>query len=803
MRTIHVIAFLLLSTASYAQSSIAELAKQAELANDPLSKYERVYSYSNGLAEAILTTEEEGSKRGIVDEEGNVYVSFIYDRIELVKEGNEYKDNLYRATINGKKGLVNSQNSTLLPCEYVYLQQKKGDIWLIGKDYKYGYIQLNGTQNVTTKIPCIYSTIKDYTEDQPIEAIYLDKKGLIDCQNNTIVPFEFDEIGNFNNQGIVWVKKNNLYGLYSKEGTLLQPCEMAEVYTLSAKGEKQPVTFEKNLTLPDSLVFIVCNERIGVMDATSGNTLIPSSYKHLTPIINGKLFYKSNGKWGIVSLENQIIQQAVYEKVVAGNESLTETHIPTQLLKANMYVSDSGLWGMLRRDGTKLIPVRYDSLGTYSENRIVAKKSGKYGYLDESGKEVIPFVHFGAADFSDELAAVQDEKGKFLFINKTGEIVIKPHSYDKVGKFVNGTCKVYRKDKVWEIDKEGKKVKDSKRDASEVDAADGAQGANADLRSSFLKGGNDEILVKGFSEKDFLNLGKQDGKALGNASSPMNENDKSSDEQSVNSSVSEEELYKMSMCMNYVDGGALNKLYAQLYTTVKKQCPKEKYMAYLWNDQWAASVKSNISSWLTHKECPLNAEEKLYVAAKALEDSDLENYEKVLNWQVNLKGWMQSWQRVAKVPMPSICDKIKAKISTHVLGFELGTGNYYEVMKSLDQRRITYIKGTAIDPSCTMVTSNVKYATETFDDAHIAYTGAGGTIGYVLFSKRINEPELSTFYNHIIKDWFDSAMVYKSLKSMDGDDVVYSDGVTDIVVQRDSRYVYVHVKKHGLAQRYF
>lgn len=40
-------------------------------------------------------------------------------------------------------------------------------------------------------------------------------------------------------------------------------------------------------------------------------------------------------------------------------------------------------------------------------------------------------------------------------------MVIKPHEYDRVGHFQNGTCKVYRKNKVWEIDREGKKVKDS------------------------------------------------------------------------------------------------------------------------------------------------------------------------------------------------------------------------------------------------------------------------------------------------------------------------------------------------------
>lgn len=76
----------------------------------------------------------------------------------------------------------------------------------------------------------------------------------------------------------------------------------------------------------------------------------------------------------------------------------------------------------------------------------------------------MPFIYTYVGNFSDGLAAVKDEKGKYLFVNKTGEVVIKPHSYDSVHKFVDGKCKVYKDGKVWEIDKDGKKIKNSKKD---------------------------------------------------------------------------------------------------------------------------------------------------------------------------------------------------------------------------------------------------------------------------------------------------------------------------------------------------
>ena len=116
---------------------------------------------------------------------------------------------------------------------------------------------------------------------------------------------------------------------------------------------------------------------------------------------------------------------------------------------------------MLKANGEDFIPVKYDSLGMSSDNMLVAKVGDKYGFLNEYGKETVPFIYPQAHDYSEGLAAVVNENGKYLFIDKLGSIIIKPKEYDRVGNFQNGTCKVYRKDKVWEIDREGKKVKDS------------------------------------------------------------------------------------------------------------------------------------------------------------------------------------------------------------------------------------------------------------------------------------------------------------------------------------------------------
>jgi hypothetical protein len=67
--------------------------------------------------------------------------------------------------------------------------------------------------------------------------------------------------------------------------------------------------------------------------------------------------------------------------------------------------------------------VNYEALGLYHEGLAVAKKDGKYGYLDINGNIVIPFIYDIAFDFEDGIANVH-VKYYDGYIDKTGREVI-------------------------------------------------------------------------------------------------------------------------------------------------------------------------------------------------------------------------------------------------------------------------------------------------------------------------------------------------------------------------------------------
>lgn len=459
-RALYIIILALLPMVSYAQS-IADLTKKAEIEKNPLHIYSDIGFYHNDLYIVRKDNDKEGTYAyGVVDNDGTVYIPVEYDQIEFEKEGREYKDNIYKCKKKEKWGLVSSTNGILLPCEYSSLEGN--GIWRTCKSGKYGYVQLNATSSITTLIPCIYESLGKYSADSYIRATLKGKKGMIDSQNKIIIPFEYSKVGNpchtSNGYSIIWVEKDGKLGIYNDDGKELQPCDIDKAYILT---ENNSIELSYTDCPSTDYIYIVRNGLTGLISGSTFETIIPCMYEYLSPIKTSKAFYKANGKWGIIDANNKTIQLAIYDNVEIDGSTLSEQKMPSMAFQSNMYVRNNGKVGMLKANGEDFIPVKYDSLGMYSDNMLVAKVGDKYGFLNEEGKESVPFVYSQAHNYSEGLAAVVNENGKYLFIDKSGNVTIKPKEYDRVDNFQNGTCKVYRKDKVWEIDREGKKVKDS------------------------------------------------------------------------------------------------------------------------------------------------------------------------------------------------------------------------------------------------------------------------------------------------------------------------------------------------------
>lgn len=79
--------------------------------------YEYMYDYSEGLAAAIL---KDDNKIGYVNENGDIVISFIYDRNPLLTH--HFYNGLAVVIKDGLYGVINKDNEVIVPFEYDYIQ---------------------------------------------------------------------------------------------------------------------------------------------------------------------------------------------------------------------------------------------------------------------------------------------------------------------------------------------------------------------------------------------------------------------------------------------------------------------------------------------------------------------------------------------------------------------------------------------------------------------------------------------------------------------------------------------------------
>lgn len=93
----------------------------------------------------------------------------------------------------------------------------------------------------------------------------------------------------------------------------------------------------------------------------------------------------------------------------------------------------------------------------FSDGLARVGKDERSGYIDKTGKEVIPSVYDHAYRFSEEQLAPVKMNGKWGFINKEGQVTI-PFQYDSADSFRDGVVPVEKDGEDFQIDKYGQPV---------------------------------------------------------------------------------------------------------------------------------------------------------------------------------------------------------------------------------------------------------------------------------------------------------------------------------------------------------
>lgn len=120
--------------------------------------------------------------------------------------------------------------------------------------------------------------------------------------------------------------------------------------------------------------------------------------------------------------------------------------------------SDSyeGKWGLIDESGKEVTGFEYEEIGSYKDGLMCVKKEGKWGYIDNTGKVVIDLIYDEAFDFNNERACIKIN-GKYGAIDPSGKIIIEPQ-YSEAFCFNSKNAFVEKDGQSYMIDKNGKKI---------------------------------------------------------------------------------------------------------------------------------------------------------------------------------------------------------------------------------------------------------------------------------------------------------------------------------------------------------
>ncbi len=372
------------------------------------------YDGSQGLFCCGLTPVENSFyKWGYADKYGGKVISCKYD------DATDF-DIAERAIVtkDGKEYLINTEGFYIgdSPYDRIFACDKAG-YYIVEKDEKCKVINRNG-RSIFKKN---YQYVNDIHNENYL-CVELDGKyGVIDYDENIVIPFEYDD-NIYDWDGYLYTKQNNREGILNYDNEIVVPF-LYDTASISEFGYKK----------------VTSNDYYGLLDADN-NMIVDVFYESLTIETPDRIIAKMNDRYGVIDANEKIIVPFKYDDIRYQSEDKTwDVTIEDEKLKLDY---DGNF--ILRYDKKDII---YSPNGIVDEERL--KELDKLYGLD-NGTHIVCY--------DGESAYHVEKDGKYgLMDTHSGEMVIPPIS-DKLIDYFDGNALIYEGKNIRLIDKDNNTV---------------------------------------------------------------------------------------------------------------------------------------------------------------------------------------------------------------------------------------------------------------------------------------------------------------------------------------------------------
>ncbi len=458
--------------------------------------YNDISNYDNPSVFKVVANH----KCGIADRTGKLVTDIIYNEIEYVSAGEIY---LY---IGDFKGMCNIDGRILIPVEYndiaysgnLIAMVKVGngwtllncsdntlsDIWYdevyeitagiqtdnhmikgyyVLKNGKWGCIDSFGNTVIDFK----YEALDKFDEFGRARIIYNGKFGIVDCGGQTVIEPAYDFIYPFDRLKVTVAMVGEKYGALNLFGDIVIPFEYDYIYsfnnassTVAYKNKEFSVISHDGTLVTDKTYSYIEEFKNGMALAYSGgygyidhsgNEIIDCIHTDVKQGTALSVFLEKDDKWALFAPDGENISGFVYNNVGAFENGLSAVSKDTENGEKYGYVNDSG---------DTIIPFIYSSALQFKYGKAIVSLNGRYGIIDIEGNAVIPFEYTGfnpSYDYSVIAAAAIDSKWGLISF---GNEILSPFVYDYIFEFNNGYAAVLKNHKYGVIDTNGNIVVD-------------------------------------------------------------------------------------------------------------------------------------------------------------------------------------------------------------------------------------------------------------------------------------------------------------------------------------------------------
>jgi hypothetical protein len=206
---------------------------------------------------------------------------------------------------------------------------------------KFGFINYAG------KINYLYDSITSPTTDNYAFAMKNTNWGVIDLENNIIIPFEYEQIQETSNKNEIGkdtfiVQKNGLLGTIDFNNKIVIPVKYDAISGFC----------ETNFNGH----YVAKNGKIGIIDE-NGKIILPTEYDFLYYYSKETIKAKRNGKYGLINSEKKIIIPFEYDALT----TYTENQILDKVCIDNFVLTKKDSIYFFDRDGKRIQKVDYIS----------------------------------------------------------------------------------------------------------------------------------------------------------------------------------------------------------------------------------------------------------------------------------------------------------------------------------------------------------------------------------------------------------------------------------------------------------